>query len=628
MAHRLYICLFVFFTCWVNIALGQEQEFLDDSTKDIHGYHNTFFITPAELKYNIATSFKPVSVSIEKIDRFTYKQKLAYKLQDLGNEGTAAKHLFYTFPKNIGTESGFYVFDIYFRDPRLQKYYDTKAPYTDGTVVFANYGSYLFDVSHARSFNKNWHLGAIFETIMTDREHIPSKIPYDRQVISYPFTLLGYYKTDNQKYQVLASFYRKEHRIRETGGIIGDKNIPVIKWLEPKVEVSNNLRPEDKIQSGELRQQYFLYQQVVLAEPLHVYHELLFKNTFNYFKTEKLNDTSKNFLSNQPSSKYDSIQDNTVMKSFSNEWGIKGEIHRFFYQYYYRLKYFNIINTKKDLEHYLGVYTRINVRKNIDFVHLGSEYLEGDLYKLHGSYKGSIFELAYDEAKYMPPFLALYYNSQHRNWNKSFQPPLDRQIEGACKLTLPGILLRSFGRFVRTESPIYFRRAPNTDKCSTIIDPFQAKGHADITTWGANLNLTIWSYFHFDNEVAFTRVEGPAANTFRIPKWYANFRTYYAQSYHEGNADIETGIEVNWKSNYYADGYDPLTQQFFIQNNFGIYSYPIIELFFNFRIKTFRGFLKVVHFNQGLPNPGYFATPFYPGQLRSIDIGVSWSLFN
>jgi hypothetical protein len=641
--HRIYICLFAFFIGWPNPIKAQEQEFLDDSPQDVHGLHTTFFFTPADLKYNLA-GLKPVTLSIEKIDRFTWRQKLAYKLQDLGNEGTATKHIFYTIPTDIGVNSGFYVYNIYFRDPQQQKYYDAKAPYTDGTVVFANYGSYLFEVCHARSFNKNWHLGAMFETIMTDREHIPSKIPYDRQVISYPFTLFGHYKSDNQRYQALVSFYRNEHRTRETGGIRNkdkhsikewsNKN-SIKEWLNFKANTDNNLLPKDSVESGEIRQQYYLYHQAVLAEPLHVYHEAMFRIKLNYFKTASLAPKSKKFLAGNRLAGQDSIQDKTTMTTLTNEVGIKGQIHRVFYQYYSRIKQIdlekvNLNPIKKITEHYLGIYTRTHLRNNTDFLHVGGEYLQGDLYKIHTAYKGSIFELAYDQIKYEPSFLSLRYESPYRKWDNSFKPPTDQQLEGCFRIALPGIFLRPYGRFVRTKSPIYFKLDKNAKQPSTVVEPFQATGHADITTYGANINFTLWSYFHLDNEVAFSQVVGPAADAFRIPKWYINFRGYYEQGFYEGKSGIETGIEVNWKSSYKADGYDPITQQFFIQDNFLIYAYPIVELFFNFRIKTFRGFLKVVHLNQAMPPsiPGYYVTPFYPGQVRSVDVGVSWSLFD
>ena len=659
MSKRLYIYFFTFLISWCKVIQAQEQEFLDDSTKDVYGLETTFFITPADLKYNRA-GFRPLRIHLEKLDRFTYRQRLAYKLQDLGNEGTAAKYVFYKLPIDIGVHSGFHAYDIYFRDPLQLKYYDAKAPYTDGTVVFANYGSFIFDVTHARSFNKNWHLGAIFETTMTDREYIPLKIPYDRQVITYPFTLFGHYKSDQERYQALLSFYRKNHHTREMGGI-WCKDVQLKKlsdWLKPKAETINNLTHKDSVQSGELRQQYYLYHQAVIAAPLHVYHEMMLRNTFNYFSTSDLKtDHSKRFLAGNRLTKQDNIQDTTIMQTFSNEFGIKGQIHRVFYQYYYRTKQINLESThltlikkfkkfegatqlkeveeleklkefKKRQEHYLGIYTRTNLRDSIDFLHLGGEYLQGDFYKIHAAYEGSIFEFSYDHLKYQPSLLSVRYRSPYRLWNKKFEPPTDTQLEGACRIAFLGILLRPYGRFVRTQAPIYFRLANHAKLPSTAIQPFQANGHADMTTWGANMNLTIWSHFHVDTETAFTQVAGPAADVLSIPKWYSNIRTYYAKSFQEGKSDIETGIECNWKSNYKADAYDPMTQQFFIQNVFTIYSYPIIELFFNFRIKTFRGFLKIVHINQGIPKPGYFVTPFYPGQLRSIDLGFSWSLFD
>jgi len=636
-SYRLYICLIALFIGWSNNLKAQEQEFLDDSTHDVHGLHTTFFFTPADLKYNIPVP-RPISVGIEKIDRFTFRQKMAYKVQDLGNEGTATKYIFYTLPQEIGARSGFYVYDVYFRDPSQQRYYDAKAPYTDGTVVFGNYGSYLFEVCHARSFSKNWHLGTLFETIMSDREYIPNKIPYDRQVITYPFTLFGHYKTDNERYQLLVSFYRKNHRNRDTGGISSKDKVKVEEWLKAKAEINNNLSPEDSVESGELRQQYYLYHQAVYAEPLQVYHEAILRNTSNYFKTKDLKGDSKQFLAGSLLDSLNSIQDSTSMQVFSNECGIKGQINRVFYQYYYRTNYLTLkqinLPARSLNEHYLGLYTCINVRDNIDFIHLHGEYLQGDLYKIHTSYKGSILELSYDQIRYMPSFLSLRYESAYRNWNKDFQPPVGRQLEGACHIPLPGVLVKPYGRFIRTDSPIYFKHANPTNNLSNLIEPCliepcQEKGYADVITWGSNINISLWSYFHIDTDIASTQVTGPAANAFRIPKWYTNVRTYYAKTFYEGKSEIETGIECNWKSSYHADGYDPITQQFYIQDSFNVYSYPIIEVFFNFRIKTFRGFLKVVHANQGLlSKSGYFVTPFYPGQLRSIDLGFSWSLFN
>ena len=209
MFNRSYISLLACFILWFNTVQAQEEQFLDDSTKEVHGLHTTFFITPWDVKFN-RSGLRPIIPTIHKIDQFTHRQQLCNKIQDLGNQGTAVTNIFYTLPRHIGFHTGFQAYDIYFNNPLHQPYYDTKSPYTDGTVIFANYGSYIFTVTHARSINKHWHAGITFESMLTDREFIPSKIPYDRQVITYPFTTFVRYISKDERYQAMASFYRKK----------------------------------------------------------------------------------------------------------------------------------------------------------------------------------------------------------------------------------------------------------------------------------------------------------------------------------------------------------------------------------------------------------------------------------
>ncbi len=46
------------------------------------------------------------------------------------------------------------------------------------------------------------------------------------------------------------------------------------------------------------------------------------------------------------------------------------------------------------------------------------------------------------------------------------------------------------------------------------------------------------------------------------------------------------------------------------------------------QVKNFRVFLKMTHFNQFDRFDGYFATPYYPGQKKVLDLGVKWYFFN
>ena len=109
-----------------------------------------------------------------------------------------------------------------------------------------------------------------------------------------------------------------------------------------------------------------------------------------------------------------------------------------------------------------------------------------------------------------------------------------------------------------------------------------------------------------------------------------NTKLYYTHTTPGGNGTFETGIDVHWKSSYKANGYDLVTQQFYYQDDFNIHSYPVIDLFLDFRIKHFSAFLKLSHCNEYwlAPAPSYFVTPFYPGQKKAFDIGFIWSFFD
>jgi hypothetical protein len=637
---RFYICLITFFLGIPNLQ-AQEEEFFDDTTQEVYSAQTTLFLTLADLKYNQAT-FRPVTINITKGDQFTYRQRAGYKLQDLGNDGTATKSIFYTLPRQIGAHSGFYVYDVYFKDPLLFKYYDTKSPYTDGSVVLAHLGSYTFEVLHSRSFNQNWHLGASLETMLIDKEFIPLEIPGDRNVITYPFALFGHYKTDQARYQVLASFYRRNHRVRETGGIFGEK-LPR-NWLQPKAKIENNLDPQDSIETSDLRQQYHLYQQVKWVDQLQTYHEIKLANQFNEFKAPKLSPKSKGYLVDTLAvTQLDSLQETTIWKTLGHEFGVKGDIDQLFYRCYYLNKKLHLQQPYQNdplitREHYMGLQTRFKLTEQQGFLHIQGEYLLGGLYQMYAAYQGDRLELAYSQVYHKPSFLSQRHTTPFRSWENNLKAPKNQQIYSAIRLELPSLVLRPHATITKVNKPIYFvqtsqgpiRRQKDElpQLPPLVIEPKQSEGHADIFNLGTDLNFTLLSHFHADNELIFTQVQGPASHVFRIPPFLVNARLYYAKTLYDGRLDLETGVDLHWHSAYQADGYDPATQQFYLQNVFQVYDYLLANLFFNFKINTFRGFIKLTNLAQHFPLEGYFVTPFYPGPSRSLDVGVSWSFFD
>ena len=645
---------------WVTLLIGvptaqaQEEKYLDAQTQDVYNATTTLFTTQENIQYN-QKGYKAIAddMSISGMHRFTFVQQSSNKLQNLGNNGTATKPIFYVIPSTIGVTSGFHAYDIYFRSPYQFRYYDTKSPYSKLYVMLARFGSFYADVCHSRNVTPNWNVGTNFRNMMTDKEWIPSRLN-DRNVVSYGLDLFTHYKTDNEQYQLLAHFLIAKHRVRETGGICTEQyqrsphSMPEhTLW---KMNMVNRLRSSDskkEPESNDARKRFYLYHQLALAEQLWVYHELETCKNKHQFKADSLMGDTEVFLggNKNKTDTQEAIDTTTAFRNTQNEWGVKGDWKDWFYCGYYRHKKLEFRpqqerNNQYLREHYVGLSTRHQLANNTDVLHLRGEYLLQGCYKARIAYEGARFDLACERSRYKPSFLEQYNYGYHRNWEEQFTPPTATQISGGFLLTGSRVLLRPHVCFTRINDHIYFehkfkgskytRGTEVKNEVKMIAAPRQTNKHADLAILGTDLGLAFGAHIHWDSELTAATVLGPSAKLFNMPTFLINSRLYYSDTTDAGNGTFETGIDVHWKSMYKADAYDPVTQQFYLQDTFTIHSYPVIDLFLNFRIKSFSAFLKFSHCNEFwlAPAPGYFVTPFYPGQKKAFDIGINWSFFD
>ena len=598
-------------------------------------------------------------MKISGIHRFTFVQQYGNKLQNLGNNGTATKPIFYIMPDNIGITSGFHAYDIYFRSPAQFRYYDTKSPYSKMYVMLARFGSFYADVCHSRNVTPNWNIGANFRNMMTDKEWILIA-RNEKNVIAYGLDLFTHYKTDHERYQLLAHFLVAKHRVREPGGIYTRSYInngkhtistrrTITRDIWKKKDIQHRIAtgdPKKHPESSDARRRFHLYHQLAMAEQLWAYHELGIQKNTHLFKADSLTKNAQIFLGDRnPTDAEKATKSTTTSWNTQNELGIKGDWQKWFYSGYYRHKKIEFRPQqeahKKDLhEHYVGLLARYRLATHTDdFLHLSGEYLFQGCYKARAAYEGAYFDLVCERMRYKPSFLAQHYHGYWRNWDNKFSPSTATKI-----LIEIGQLKNSSGAlgpyvsFTRINDYIYFEhpyKGPSYNKqfqrIYTSLEPKQTKRPIDIGTLGTHLDLALGAHIHWDNELTAAKIlTTDTSKLFNIPTFLINSRLYYTDTTTAGNGTFETGIDVHWKSSYLADAYDPVTQQFYLQNEFTVYSYPIIDLFLNFRIKSFSAFLKFSHCNESwlAPAPSYFVTSFYPGQKKAFDIGLIWSFFD
>ena len=122
-------------------------------------------------------------------------------------------------------------------------------------------------------------------------------------------------------------------------------------------------------------------------------------------------------------------------------------------------------------------------------------------------------------------------------------------------------------------------------------------------------------------------------NTNNIQLFSIYLKTYYHRNFIRHNVELCTGLEFFWRTNYYPNNFDSVTQQFFKQpiiednkSEFKVVYKPKINVFFNFRFGNFVGSIKVNLINI-FWNAHSFACKYYPNNNDYYMFSIQYLMF-
>ncbi len=147
---------------------------------------------------------------------------------------------------------------------------------------------------------------------------------------------------------------------------------------------------------------------------------------------------------------------------------------------------------------------------------------------------------------------------------------------------------------------------------------------------GAEKMFKLSKHLNWYSEVHIQQVTGGAP--VNVPFLLTRNRIAFEGNFYT-NLFLSTGIEFRYYTNYKADNYSPFTGQFFNQNTFTTSNRPDINLFFNFRIKSFKAFVRVENLNTINTSTGSFDkysfnAQQYPGTGLTTRLGIWWNFIN
>jgi len=208
--------------------------------------------------------------------------------------------------------------------------------------------------------------------------------------------------------------------------------------------------------------------------------------------------------------------------------------------------------------------------------HSDDFYIKGDFFwdtKKLGRIDLSVTAQGYNPSLIQQRFIS----TQTTVWDNNFTENIE-EISLSAKYAIPKLKIDLSANYHLINNFIYN---------DTLSRPAFFDGELNILQLSAKNQIDVWR-FHLQNTIYF-QTEVNNNNIIRFPKIYSIHRLYLDLKLFKV-MESQLGGEVRWNLPYQPDNFQPLTAQFFQQET-EVNTYPIIDVFFNFRIQQFRFFL-------------------------------------
>ena len=132
--------------------------------------------------------------------------------------------------------------------------------------------------------------------------------------------------------------------------------------------------------------------------------------------------------------------------------------------------------------------------------------------------------------------------------------------------------------------------------------------------------------FALNNTVLFQQVSS-GQDVFRVPNLVTRNTLYYSDFLFKGKPlFLQTGITFKYFSKFKSNAFNPLLNEFRIQNTTEI-GYPTFDVFVNAQIRRTRIYLKADNLSSMFLKKNYFSAPNHPYRDFTIRFGLVWNWF-
>ena len=601
---------------------------LDDSTENLYGPSTALHFFEDDILNNRDSTRYRLDTTLTGIHRWSYVDRSWNHLVDLGNLGTATRPTFYQPRQQVGAQLGFRAYDPYAVQENEVKYYDTRSPLTEMTYVSGGQGQTMLRFGFNQNITPRLNLGFRVQRFTSNKLYGTfSTLKKEANLVqNWNFLFQGSYSSKNKKYTALAHYRHLNHVVKEQGGLL---NVIDTTDVAGRTFIYDGpARLGDKTRSWERRHVYHLYQQYRLANGFQLFQQ----GDFSFVKDRYEDAAPQVGVTNgvyAPTRVDSSFTKQGIFYSlFDTKLGIKGTFSGFNYRAYYRPRIYSVRgeynvtdstqkNTYKNtrFDNIVGVWLSYYLKDSSQHIVAEGEHLLGKDFLLRGELSTRWFKAGYQTSFWTPDLLMQRYISNHLAWDNDFKLTGANTIFGSIPVKTKGIELVPEVQYHLVSNYVYY---------DTAAVARQLNSSFSLLRLGTTLR---WEgeKFAFRGQGYYTINSN--SRVLRIPALFVSAEVTYDFLYAKA-LYVQIGVAAHYRSSYLADAYMPLTQQFYLQNNFLVDRYLVADAFASLRVKRVRILLKMSHINEGLGGLGYYVTPRYLGMQRAFSFGVYWPLFD
>ena len=637
--------IFFVFLFFCFFSFSQKRNILNDTANDSLKSNKNYSINskdsvrkPPNNLYKIYTlqkdtTFVDTSLTINSEYKYNFLKKDIFGLMPFSNEGQTYNTLDYGLKnKSIMPMIGFSGKHFNYLEAKDIKYYSVPTPLTDLYFKTVMEQGQSLDAFLTINTKPNLNFSIAYKGLRSLGKYV------NFLSSSGNFRFTSSYFTKDKRYILNAHFTGQDISNQENGGIIntsdfesGDDNFKERDRLEVYFEDAtsllkgnrffvdhsfklNKLNPNSLVFTHQFSQEYKFFEFTQSAANTRfgssfsnrINNKTRYNNLYNKlgiaYKTKSygdleffIEDNNYNYYYN--SVVYDSFGNISVPNSISERVNMIGGNYTYFA---------NKLIAKLSVSQAISDQGISNIEANAK-------------YKLNNNYQ---FEFNYQKLNSLPNLNYTLYQSNYidYNWFNNFKTEKLNQFTFSANSKW----INLSAQYKVLNDHLFFDNTTNNIATLT-VKPVQYDKTINYFSVKANKEIKFWK-FALDNTILYQAVD-QVDDVVNVPQLTTRNTLYFSEYVFKKAMFLQTGVTFQYFTEYYANDYNPLIGEFYVQNETKIGGFPMFDFFINARVRQTRIFLKAEHFNSAWTGNNFYSAPNYPYQDFIVRFGLVWNFF-